>query len=105
MSSLYLGCWARKQFMKKASIEDIANSLKTKSFDALILTIGYIKYSKDKKQLYQFLYSYDMTISNAGLSTGGTHEVTLSFEIHDLALKSRDARRSAVAHPSEKFLN
>ncbi len=104
MSSVYLGCWCRKQYMKKESIEDIANSLKTKSFDALILTIGYIKYSKDKKQLYQFLYSYDMTISNAGLSTGGTHEVTLSFEIHDLALKTRDARRAAVAHPSEKFL-
>lgn len=104
MSSLYVGCWARKQYYKKESLEEIANSIKAKSFDALIMTIGYIKYSKDKKQLYQFLYSYDMTISNAGLSTGGTHEVTLSFEIHDLAIKGRNARRSAIPHPSEKFL-
>ena len=45
-----------------------------------------------------------MTISNAGLSTGGTHEVTLSFEIHDLAIKGATKRRSAVPHPNEKFL-
>ncbi len=104
MSSLYLGMWCRKQYYKKESLEEIASSLKAKSFDALILTVGYIKYSKDKKQLYQFLYSYDMTISNAGLSTGGTHEVTLSFEIHDLAIKGATKRRSAVPHPNEKFL-
>lgn len=104
MSSLHAGVWMRKQFYKKASLEDVANSIKAKSFDAVILSLGYIKYSKDKKQLYQFLYSYDMTISNAGLSTGGTHEVTLSFEIHDLAIKGSTQKRSAVPHPNDKFL-
>lgn len=104
MSSLYVGCWARKQFIKEFNLDEVKSTFKAKSFDALILTLGYIKYSKDKKQLYQFLYSYDMTISNAGLSTGGTHEVTLSFEIHDLAIKGKSARRSAVPHPNDKFL-
>ena len=104
MSSLYVGCWARKQFIKEFNLDEVKSTFKAKSFDAVILTLGYIKYSKDKKQLYQFLYSYDMTISNAGLSTGGTHEVTLSFEIHDLAIKGKSARRSAVPHPNDKFL-
>lgn len=103
MSSLYVGCWARKQFIKDFNLDEVKSTFKAKSFDAIILTLGYIKYSKDKKQLYQFLYSYDMTISNAGLSTGGTHEVTLSFEIHNLAIKGKSARRSAVPHPNEKF--
>ena len=105
MSSLYVGCWARKQFIKDFNMDEVKSTFKAKSFDAIILTLGYIKYSKDKKQLYQFLYSYDMTISNAGLSTGGTHEVTLSFEIHNLAIKGKSARRSAVPHPNDKFLN
>ena len=105
MSSLYVGCWARKQFIKEFNLDEVKSTFKAKSFDAIILTLGYIKYSKDKKQLYQFLYSYDMTISNAGLSTGGTHEVTLSFEIHNLAIKGKSARRSAVPHPNDKFLN
>jgi hypothetical protein len=53
--------------------------------------------------LYRFLYNYDMTISAAGLATGGSHEVTLSFEIHDLALPGRGNRRAAVPHPNDKF--
>jgi type IX secretion system PorP/SprF family membrane protein len=103
MSSVYLGVWSRKQYWKKEMLKDYVNDISKKSFDSMILTLGYIKYSRDKKQLYRFLYNYDMTISSAGLATGGSHEVTLSFEIHDLALPGRGNRRGAVPHPNDKF--
>ncbi len=102
-SSLYVGVWARKQFWKKQSLSQFVDDIKNKTFDSMIFTLGYIKYSRNKKELYRLVYSYDMTISAAGLSTGGSHELTLSFEIHDLALPGRNARRSAVSHPNDKF--
>ncbi|NLK82315.1 MAG: PorP/SprF family type IX secretion system membrane protein [Bacteroidales bacterium] len=105
VSSLYIGAWMRKQYWKREQLADYIEDIKKKSFDSMIFTLGYIKYSKNKnnKELYRFLYNYDMTISAAGLSTGGSHEVTLSFEIHDLALPGRNARKSAVPHPNDKF--
>ena len=103
VSSLYLGVWMRKQYWKRETLADFTDDLKRKSFDSMIFTLGYVKYSRDNKQLYRFLYNYDMTISSAGLATGGSHEVTLSFELHDRALLGRSKRRAAVAHPNDRF--
>lgn len=104
VSSLYVGVWMRKQYWKKESLAKYVDDLHKKSFDSMIFTLGYIKYSRNKKELYRFVYSYDMTISAAGIATGGSHEVTLSFEIHDLALPGRNKRKNAVPHPNDKFL-
>jgi type IX secretion system PorP/SprF family membrane protein len=104
MSSLYAGLWIRKMYYKKESLSDIASSLKNKTFDSMIFTLGYIKYSRDQKRSYQIVYSYDMTISQAGLGTGGSHEITLSFEIHDLALPSSKHQPQAIPHPNDRFM-
>lgn len=103
VSSLYTGVWMRKMYIKRYALQDDLSNLKNKTFDSMIFTLGYKKNSRDKKSLYQIVYSYDMTISQAGLNTGGSHEITLSFEIHNLALPGRDARKSAVPHPNDKF--
>lgn len=103
VSSLYLGVWMRKQYWKREQLATFVDDIQKKSFDSMIFTLGYIKYSRDNKQLYRFLYNYDMTISAAGLATGGSHEVTLSFELHDRALLGRSQRRSAVPHPNDRF--
>ena len=103
VSSLYTGIWMRKMYIKRIALQDDIANLKNKTFDSMIFTLGYKKNSRDKKSLYQIVYSYDMTISQAGLSTGGSHEITLSFEIHNLKLPGRDARRNAVPHPNDKF--
>lgn len=103
MSSLYVGLWARKAFIKKEALKEDLSKIKNASFDSMIFTVGYNKNSRDQKSLYQIVYSYDMTISSAGVTTGGTHEITLSFEIHNLKLPGRDGRRSAVPHPNDKF--
>lgn len=103
MSSFQVGLWARKMYTKEESIGDVINSLKFKTFDSMIFTLGYTKFSRDNKRSYQVVYSYDMTISQAGLGTGGTHEITLNFEIHDLALPSSKFRPSAVPHPNDRF--
>ncbi|MFO7868347.1 MAG: PorP/SprF family type IX secretion system membrane protein [Bacteroidales bacterium] len=103
MSSLYVGLWSRKQYWKQNMLEDLADDIQKKAFDSMIFTVGYIKYSRNNKRLYRFLYNYDMTVSAAGFATGGTHEVTLSFEIHDIAIPGRGVRKSAVPHPNDKF--
>ncbi|MDR0940943.1 MAG: PorP/SprF family type IX secretion system membrane protein [Bacteroidales bacterium] len=103
MSSLQAGLWVRKMYTKRESIGDVYSSLKNKTFDSMIFTLGYTKYSRDNKRSYQLVYSYDMTISQAGLGTGGTHEITLSFEIHDLALPSSKRRPAAIPHPNDRF--
>lgn len=103
MSSLQAGLWARKMYTKKETLGDVMNSLRNKTFDSMIFTLGYVKYSRDNKRSYQILYSYDMTISQAGLGTGGTHEITLSFEIHDLALPNSKHLPAAIPHPNDRF--
>ena len=103
VSSLYTGLWMRKMYIPRETLHEELDKITNKSFDSMIFTLGYKKNTRDKKRLYQIVYSYDMTISQAGLNTGGSHEITLSFEIHDLALPGRDARKSAVPHPNDKF--
>jgi len=103
MSSLQAGLWARKMYTKKETLGDVYSSLRNKTFDSMIFTLGYIKYSRDNKRSYQIVYSYDMTISQAGLGTGGTHEITLNFEIHDLALPSSRSQPAAIPHPNDRF--
>lgn len=105
MSSLYAGFWMRKQFLKKASLGDVKNDIKKKNFDSAIIMLGYIKYSKNKKRLYRVAYSYDLTISDAGFNTGGSHEITLVFEVHDLALPGRPGRRGYVKNPADRFFH
>jgi len=104
MSQLYTGVWIRKQFAKQVSLKEI-NVVTNKQFDAVIFMLGIIKYSRDGKQNWRICYSYDMTVSNASLATGGTHEITLAVEIHDLALPKGGRNWGYVHHPADRFFN
>ena len=57
------GVWLRQNFTMK--------------YDALIFLVGFIKKN------WQFVYSYDWTISGLGGATGGSSEVSLSFLLKD----------------------
>jgi len=105
MSSLYAGIWMRKQYWKKEKLSAEKSTIKGKTFDAAILMLGYIKYSKNGKRLYRVAYSYDATISSAGLGTGGSHELTIAFEIHDLALPGRSKKWGYVKNPADRFFH
>ena len=105
MSQLYTGVWIRKQFAKNIELSQVLKDIKSKSFDAVIYTLGIIKYSRDGKQNFRVCYSYDMTISNATLATGGTHEITLAVEIHNLSLPKGGRSWGYVHHPADRFFN
>jgi len=104
ISSLTTGVWARKQFYHDLNTKSFEN-LTSKSFDALIVVLGYTKFNKKGKRLYRINYSYDLTISNATYKTGGTHEVVFSFELNDLALPGGHRTWGAVKHPADKFFH
>ncbi|MBK8807973.1 MAG: PorP/SprF family type IX secretion system membrane protein [Bacteroidales bacterium] len=103
ISSLYTGVWFRAQYLPYDKLSDY--KIEGNSLDAVIFMLGYIKYSRNMKRLYRVSYSYDMTVSSAGLNTGGTHELNISFEIHDLALPGRTGSRSAIPHPADRFFH
>lgn len=108
MSSLYTGVWMRKQYVKQMRNSegfDVSGDLSKITFDSAILMLGYIKYSKNGKRLYRVAYSYDLTLSNAGFDTGGSHEITFAFEIHDLALPGRSKRRGYIPNPADRFFH
>jgi hypothetical protein len=46
-----------------------------------------------------------MTVSNASLATGGTHEITLAVEIHNLALPKGGRNWGYVHNPADRFFN
>lgn len=103
LTSFYAGVWARKQYWKEKSIS--VDNLKNVEFDALIFTLGYIDYYGRNKRSYRLLYSYDLTVSNAGVGTGGSHEVTLVLEITDLALPDGKRKWFYVKHPADRFFH
>lgn len=106
MSQLYTGVWMRKQYAKRADIDqNTYKKVTSKQFDAVVFMLGIIKYSRDGKQNFRLCYSYDMTISNASMSTGGTHEVTLAVEIHNLALPKGGRSWAYVRNPADRFFN
>lgn len=105
VSSLYTGVWFRMQYYPEYELSDYAADLTGNRFDALVFMLGYIKYSKNKKRLYRISYSYDLTISSAGTQTGGTHEVSIVFELHDLALPGSSKGRGAIPHPADRFFH
>jgi len=109
LTSFYAGVWARKQFWKRATIKESvkeSSDLKNTEFDALVFTLGYIDYLDRRKQRsYRLMYSYDLTVSNAGVQTGGTHEVTLVLEIRDLALPGKPRMWKYVKHPADRFFH
>lgn len=103
MSSLYTGAWMRKQYWKKESLSEVKSSLKNKTFDSFIVMLGFIKYNKSGNRLYRVAYSYDLTVSNASYRTGGSHEITLAIELHDLALPGRSKNWGYVKNPGDRF--
>lgn len=106
MSQLYTGLWMRKQFYKKVALSDVKKDIKSKNFDALVLMLGLIKYSRDGKRSVRFSYSYDLTVSNATFRTGGTHELIISVELHDLALPGGKRKWGYVKHNlTDKFFH
>ena len=84
---------------------EIIRYVTKKSFDAVVFMLGIIKYSRDGKQNFRVCYSYDMTVSNASMATGGTHEITLAVEIHNLALPKGGRSWEYVRNPADRFYN
>ncbi len=84
-----LGMWYRGLPIKKYE-QSINNS------DALIFLVGF------KQEGLSIGYSYDMTISNLGFSTGGAHEVSVSYEFPAPQARKR-LPRSARKLPCPKF--
>lgn len=112
LTSFYAGVWARKQFWKEQTIlnsfgdNSKETEIRNKEFDALVFTLGYIDYFDRRKQRsYRLMYSYDLTVSNAGVQTGGSHEVTLVLEIRDLALPGKPRIWKYVKHPADRFFH
>lgn len=105
ISQINLGVWARKQYYKTEDIDLSGLGGGAKKFDAVIWQIGYHKMDRHGKRLYRVNYSYDMTVSTAGLATGGTHEITLIIELHDLALPGRSKRWGYIKNPADLFFH
>jgi len=103
MSQLYTGVWMRKQFAK--TIMNVTELPTKTQFDALIFMLGIVKHARDGKSNLRISYSYDMTISNATLATGGSHELSIAYEIRNLALPKGGHNWAYVHHPADRFFN
>lgn len=83
------GLWYRGLPIKKTEL-GLNNN------DALIFLVGF------KQEGLSIGYSYDLTISNLGTSTGGAHEISASYEF-PAAQPKRRVPRSARRLPCPKF--
>ena len=71
ISSFYTGVWFRNKNYK----------FSFDNYDALIFMAGVIHYDEFTGNLYKIGYSYDMTVSQLGYDTGGSHEISLVIEM------------------------
>ncbi|WKN29558.1 type IX secretion system membrane protein PorP/SprF [Porifericola rhodea] len=83
-----VGLWYRGMPAK----ENIEES--TISQDALIFLVG-MKY-----QQIEFGYSYDISVSSLGPSSGGAHEVSLAYKIHNLKRRKPKVKYKEIPCPA-----
>lgn len=85
-NSLTLGLWYRGLPVAYSKTSGIGR-------DAVVLLVGY------KQSNLSFAYSYDITISNLGLNTGGSHELTVTYQWANRKNKRLTKRKRVVSCP------
>lgn len=80
-SSLTAGLWYRGIPIKKPNISRT-------NHDALVFLLGY------RQESFSIGYSYDVTISSLGFSTGGSHEISIAYQLEPLERNSPRQRRN-----------
>ncbi|CAH0996822.1 hypothetical protein EMA8858_02957 [Emticicia aquatica] len=80
-SSLTAGLWYRGIPIKKPTISRT-------NHDAIVFLLGY------RQDNFSIGYSYDVTISSLGLSTGGSHEISIAYQLDPLERDSPRKRRN-----------
>lgn len=87
-NAITLGIWYRGLPVARSQTAGIAR-------DAVAILIGY------KQTGLSFAYSYDITISTLGLNTGGSHELTVTYEWANRKNRRFTKRKRVV--PCAKF--
>ncbi len=80
-SSLTAGFWYRGIPIKKKNITRTNN-------DALVFLLGF------RQDNFSIGYSYDITISSLGFSSGGSHEISIAYQLDPLERDSPRKRRN-----------
>lgn len=83
-----VGFWYRGIPVKKSEITKQINQ------DALIFLLG-MKYDQ-----FEFGYSYDITISTLGPSSGGSHEVSVAYQLFNPARRKPKAKYKDIPCPT-----
>lgn len=80
-SPLTAGVWYRGIPIKKRNITRTNN-------DALVFLVGF------RQDNFSIGYSYDVTISSLGFSTGGSHEISIAYQLDPLERDGQRKRRN-----------
>lgn len=89
-SPLTLGLWYRGIPIKK---KDITRT----NHDALIFLVGV------RQDNFSIGYSYDITVSSLGVSTGGSHEISIAYQFEPIETKRSRNRRNKKELSCPKF--
>jgi len=89
-SPLTLGLWYRGIPIKK---KDITRT----NHDALIFLVGV------RQDNFSIGYSYDITVSSLGVSTGGSHEISIAYQFDPIERKHSRNRRNKKELSCPKF--
>ncbi|RYU95601.1 PorP/SprF family type IX secretion system membrane protein [Emticicia agri] len=89
-SPLTLGLWYRGIPIKK---KDITRT----NHDALIFLVGV------RQDNFSIGYSYDITVSSLGFSTGGSHEISIAYQFDPIEKKRSRSRRMKKELSCPKF--
>lgn len=86
---IMVGFWYRGIPIQKNTIDNVSQ-------DAIVFTMG-LQFS-----LFEFGYSYDFTVSELGVNSGGAHEVSLEYEF-ELVSNPRKVKRKDKIIPCPSF--
>ncbi len=89
-SPVTLGLWYRGIPIKKKEITRT-------NHDALIFLIGV------RQDNFSIGYSYDITVSSLGISTGGSHEISIAYQLDPIETKRNRNRRNRKELSCPKF--
>lgn len=89
-SSLTAGLWYRGIPIKKQNITRT-------NHDAIVFLLGY------RQESFSIGYSYDITISSLGFATGGSHEISIAYQLEPFERDSPRKRRNKKELSCPKF--
>jgi type IX secretion system PorP/SprF family membrane protein len=89
-SPLTAGVWYRGIPIKKKNITRTNN-------DAVVLLLGY------RQDNFSIGYSYDITISSLGFSTGGSHEISIAYQLEPFERNNSRKKRNTKELSCPKY--